>query len=385
MPLGTAEAFEQGLRELPHAEALSQAVRQLVLAGAQARDPQFLTRTSWSLDSVQSQTPWGNLKEALEGEPSRDERHLIANLFALSLTQDFPGEESDEEERARHLTFLAAQADLPALLKAKNFLGSTEVALLHALGRVLPTLPPSEQLAAITTLKSSSRAEAPLILSSLDQSQLSELGRALLKDRSSSPETNLALQGELSPAPRPAWLTTLLAISGLLFVVTGLRLILRYALAYRRPATLQLNDEGLFLNHHAELLGRPLTRGNELVPLGNLAQVSREVRYSRLGLYAGLLALCLGTYVGAGLFVDSLRVPGSSPSLLGLALIVIAAGIVTDFALSWASDKSKGRCQLVVRPRKGRALCVGGLDTKQADHLLKATSHALGASSPPSP
>jgi hypothetical protein len=108
--------------------------------------------------------------------------------------------------------------------------------------------------------------------------------------------------------------------------------------------------------------------------------VTREVRYARLGLYAGLLALILGTYFGMGLFVDGIRVPGGSASLLGMAVLMMVLGLGADFVLSGASDNARGRCRVVVVQRRGRRLCIGALDPRRADAMLSHVAEWTAAS-----
>src|SRR6266516_6828373 len=91
------------------------------------------------------------------------------------------------------------------------------------------------------------------------------------------------LSGELTAAPHGAVGTTLLAISGITLVRAGLKLGGRLALAYRRPAELRLSERGLEISHRTELLGKVLTDGETLIPLSNLASITREVRFARLG------------------------------------------------------------------------------------------------------
>ncbi len=109
-----------------------------------------------------------------------------------------------------------------------------------------------------------------------------------------------------------------------------------------------------------------------IVPIDNLARVTREVRFSRVGLYAGLLALVIGSYVGMGLIVDGARVPGTSPPLLGMGLLIIGLGLVIDFGLTLLGDEARGKCRVVVIPRKGPRLCIGALDPARADAMLAA-------------
>jgi hypothetical protein len=139
----------------------------------------------------------------------------------------------------------------------------------------------------------------------LGQNTTDPVLRAIL----SGSATRTELSGELRSAPLGPVVTTLLALSLLLFIGRGLSLIARLALAYKRPATLRIGPQGLELTHRIELMGRVLRDRATLVPLTNLSRVTREVRYARVGLYAGLAALVIGTYFGVGLIVDGVRVP----------------------------------------------------------------------------
>jgi hypothetical protein len=186
-----------------------------------------------------------------------------------------------------------------------------------------------------------------------------------------------ALSGELTTAPAGMFLAVLSVVSGVSLLRGVLTLAGRVALAYRRPAKLRLSDRGVEISHRVELLGRVLRDAETIIPLSNLASISREVRYARLGLYSGLFALVLGTYVGAGLIADGVRVPGGSPSLLGFGLAAIALGIVLDYALAVLWDVVRRTCRLVVTPRRGRPLCIQGLDPNEADRVLADLAEML--------
>jgi len=192
------------------------------------------------------------------------------------------------------------------------------------------------------------------------------------------------LAGELTLAPRGPVASVLWLVSGLAAVRAGLELLGRLALSYRRPATLRLSEKGLELSHRTTLLGRTLREGHTLVPLANLGSVTREVRFARLGLYAGLLALSLGTYVGAGLVVDGLRAPGTSPSLLGMGLVAITLGVVLDFLLAVVWDAVKQTSRVVIVQRRGPRLCMRGVDPAQADQVLTSLRAALPGPDPAS-
>jgi hypothetical protein len=185
------------------------------------------------------------------------------------------------------------------------------------------------------------------------------------------------LSGELTTPPGSALVAALSVLSGVSLVRGALRLTGRVAFAYRRPAELRLSERGVEVSHRTELLGRVLRDGETVIPLSNLASISREVRFARLGLYAGLFALVVGTYVGAGLLIDGVRVPGGSPSLLGFGLAAIALGIVLDYALAVVWDAVRQTCRVVVTPQRGRTLCLQGLDPHEADRVLAELSEML--------
>lgn len=190
---------------------------------------------------------------------------------------------------------------------------------------------------------------------------------------------DLRLEGDLTTTPRGIVVTVLATIFGIAFVRGAARWIGRLAFGYRKPARVLLSARGLEISYRVELLGRKLSERETIVPLSNLASISRETRFSRLGLHAGLLALALGTYVGVGLLVDGLRVEGGSPSLLGLGLLFVAIGIVLDYGLSTAIAARRQTCRLVVLLREGPGLCVEGLKPEAVDAVLARLSSSLGS------
>jgi hypothetical protein len=190
------------------------------------------------------------------------------------------------------------------------------------------------------------------------------------------------LTGELTAPPRGVVATALVGLSGVALLAAGARLVGRLALGYRRPARVRLSDRGLEVSSRLELLGRVLSESETLIPLSNLSSIAREVRFARLGLYAGLLALVVGTYVGVGLLVDGVRVPGGSPSLLGLGLAAIAVGIALDYVLAVVVGAARKKCRVVIVPMHGRALCVEGLDPVATDAVLAAVASTLAGTGP---
>jgi hypothetical protein len=85
-------------------------------------------------------------------------------------------------------------------------------------------------------------------------------------------------------------------------------------------------------------------------------------------MYAGLLSLAAGTYVGVSAFVDGVRV--ASPSLIVTGVVIVGLGLALDFAISSLAPAARGRCCILFVPRDGGKLCVGGVDVRRADALL---------------
>src|SRR5436853_501155 len=109
------------------------------------------------------------------------------------------------------------------------------------------------------------------------------------------------LDGEMSPPPRGPWLTALLALTGLLLVIELAWLVARYVLVLKRPTEVRLTPSGLEVRGKTWLVGKLLREHATVIPREGLVRVTREVRYPRLAMYAGLIALAFGSYLGVGL------------------------------------------------------------------------------------
>jgi hypothetical protein len=163
--------------------------------------------------------------------------------------------------------------------------------------------------------------------------------------------------------------TVLLGVTGIVILVQLVRLVARFALAYRRPAEVSLATDGAVrIRWRTQMLGRTLREHDVRLPRTEIARAVREVRYPALGLYAGLLALVAGSFVGVSTLVDGVRAGSLSVAALGLAAMTL--GIALDFALSSLNPGRRGRCRMLVVPRRGSPLCVGSLDLASADGLL---------------
>lgn len=366
----------RGLPALPELEAAVRSARESAVARADRAFP----KSDVVLEREAAETPFGNLAAIFErGAENEHERALVAVLSALSVGADFPSAPETESTRARELAWMAAHTRVNALVCVDAVL---EPEKLGAFWRAVAGVAepsrgddPALATAALAALAASSAERAKAAASELARTSRDPLVHALLAGGTSANAPRLS--GELSPAPRGPFATTLLALSGVLLLTRGARLIGKLGLALKQPAEVLLSERGLELTYRTELLGRVLRRRETLIPLANLARVTREVRYPRLGLYVGLAALMLGSYLGMGLFVDGARVPGGSGQLLGMGALLVALGLAIDYGLTILSDSARGRCRLVVEPKKGRRVCVGSLDPARADAMLAAIAERL--------
>jgi hypothetical protein len=178
------------------------------------------------------------------------------------------------------------------------------------------------------------------------------------------------LTGVLAPKPRSVLSTAVLSVTTILFVMRFFRAIGHLSLNYKRPASLRISHRGLELDSRFELLGRVMKEQSCVVPLSEIRQIVREVRYPRLGVYAGLAALTLGTLIGARLFVDGLRVSGLSFTMMAWGVTFVLLGLVLDLVLTGLSDGVRGRCRIVVRTQKNGCFAVGAVNPSEADRLL---------------
>jgi hypothetical protein len=283
-------------------------------------------------------TPFGNALEVLDRGPTNaDERALARALAAHALAAHRPKDHDEEVLAANDLLWLAVHTPFDALGLIDRALGDEAPRLWTAIldvlrggiAGVLGPLPPPPA------------ARGP-----------------------SEP-----LVGQMAPAPRGPVATAVLALTGILLVTHVARLFGRLALAYKAPAQVVLSDDGgVRVRWRVEMLGRTLFDRDVLVPRAGLGKAAREVRFSGLTLYAGLLALVLGSYVGVSAFVDGVR--SASPALLATGLLIVALGLSLDFVFTCMVPAARGRCRVLFVPRHGRHLCVGDVEQSRADSML---------------
>jgi hypothetical protein len=395
----TAETVLEQLSELERADDLARLVRTVALTAADEGHGRLHDGLKELLDEAglsheDGAIGDGNVLGALEAPAGAgvEIRRQLSALLARGVALDVPEDEPTARRLAERLAWLSAHTVLDGLWALDAALGPEAERLYGALGRFVAAADSAEigldhrpsALAAASALAASESVVARSLQASLlDTIGDSALRRALAPaapagapvprpSASHEPAAAITLCGELVPPPLRGAGLVLWALTGLLIVRLAVRWLLRLVLRLRRPAELHLRADGLTLESTTVLLGRKLRQAEVIVPKSNLARASREIRYPRLALYAGLLSLCVGSYVGISLFVDGAR--AGSPSLLGLGAVVFGAGVLLDLLLSVILPGRQGKVRVVVTPRKGRAFALLTPDADAARAALRKLS-----------
>lgn len=393
---GASEVVEK-LRAGSETPALAALVTRVSLASAVLRRPDLASKfhapAAESLAAIQSagigvdqaQTPFGNPLTALEHGPEGPaERQLLGALLAIGVSKSLPEPEAERDALAADLVWLATHTSIDALGFLDASLGEQASAMWEAVAHVArdpeavaPEFGRAEALIAAGAVAASKSEIAHRARLHLSHAATDPAVRALAAGAVTANAERL--DGELSLPPFSPLLTAVLTVTTLLFVLQLGRVLLRWVLAFKRPASISIGPNGLELQQRTELLGKVLRERSVVVPLSSLSRVTRETRYARVGMYAGLIALVVGTYFGMGLFVDAVRVPGGSASLFGLAIVMMVLGLMLDFTFSSASDTVRGKCRMLVVPQRGRTLCLAALDPARADAMLATIAEAARA------
>jgi hypothetical protein len=397
MVVDSASEVVDQLREAAGTPALAGLIKGVALASAALRRPDLASKfhapaaeslatiQAAGVTSEQAQTRFGNALTALEHGPEGPaERQLLGALLALGIAVDLPEGEAERDTLAADLVWLATHTTIDALAFLDAALGEQSAGMWEAVAHVArdpeavaPEFGRAEGLIAAAAIASSKSEIAHRARLHLSQAATDTGVRALAAGAVTANADRL--EGEISLAPFGPVLTTVLTVTLVLFALQVGRALLRWVLAFKRPASITIGPNGLELQQRTELLGKVLRERSVVVPLNSLVRVTRETRYARLGMYVGLAALVIGSYLGMGLFVDAVRVPGGSASLFGLAVLMMVLGLLLDFTFSNAADTVRGKCRMLVVPTRGRVFCLGSLDAARADAMLATIAEAARA------
>lgn len=374
-PLGAYEALARAAR-LPD---IVDVARKVLGDAATKRRADFTSAGQVAEDAklarVDADTLYGNALKVLEDGPEGEMERALACALAAHSVAEMPRKTTEDEDKiAGDLLWLATNTAFDAIPLLVRALGDDDandiyVAVADRVRRAGKSRANrAEAIVGAAALAAGPSARAKSLARDLAKEiEDPVLGRILgASDGIMSDEVRL--EGEMLPTPRGPVATTLLAITGILFVVNGLRLAARLALAYKRPTEVFLSDAGVRIKTRTEMLGRTLREREHVIVRAGLVRVMREVRYPRAAFYAGLLALALGSCVGVRTLSDGVR--AASPSLLLVGLVIILLGIAADFALVTLVPGTRGRVRIAFVPKSGRAFTVGELDPRRADEAI---------------
>lgn len=354
-----------------------------------------------------AETRFGNVLHALEQRETESagatSRVMLSALLARGVALSPPADVEAEKRVAEALLWLATHTVVDGLSALDAAFGPRATGLWQALAAILRRVDSgggkgrigrAGALVAAAALRQSTALAARVEVTALADEMHDPIVRAVLdapispgrgserappnaldsapspgRGSERAPPNAAALVGELVPAPRGVVPLALLAVTGILPLLRLGRLIGRLVLRYRCPAELRVTARGITVLVKTELLGRTLRERSTHIPIESLLRATREVRYPRLAMYAGLFALAIGSYVGVSLFIDGAR--AGSPELLGFGALIVAVGIALDFVLVNLAGAARGRCRVVLVSREGPAVAVAGLDAALADTALQ--------------
>jgi len=331
---------------------------------------------SVNLDKADANTPFGNVLAVLaRGPEDAAERSLARALAAHALSAEANSAEatSDLERVASDLLWLSANSPFDATLLLPRAFAERLQDILSAIADRARRLDDrgahgrAEALAACVCLASLPEA-SPLARKLLADLRDPSLIRLLAVHNQASAAGAELLQGELRSGPRGPLLTALLGLTGILALRHAISLVLRLALGLRRPCEVTFSQASIQVKSRLVVLGRTLREDEQVILRSALVRAAREVRYPRVGLYAGIAALAVGTWCGVSLFVDGAR--SASPSLLLWGVLLVVLGVAAEFVLSSLWPNHKGECQLAFTPKTGRVLYIAGVDRERADQAL---------------
>ena len=345
------------------------------------------------LDRADAESEFGNVLAILErGAEDSAERAIVAAFVAAGVMRELekvPGEAA-ERRWADRLCFLAAHAGFDPLAACPDGVLPTVLRPLyraiaeharHIDAGKVPSADRAELLVAAASL-----ADAVELLGAADElaSVVSRLAadmtdataaRIITARAADAPATVVQsspagafIRGHLAPLPRGTALTFLYAITGWLILRSLFLLIARYVLSLKRDAKIGLTQQGIEVDAKVAILGRELRDLSAHYPANGLASITRETRFPSLHVYVGLAALLCGTY--AGVTALAWGVPSSSPRLIGYGILALLGGVVLDLLITSIVPGGRGRCRIVIVPKRGRRLCVAGVDAHAADRLL---------------
>lgn len=369
------------LSAIPGVERLAGCAHEQMLQACRDMNREYpRTSGSRSRGSSESTDPAMDLQILIEnGANDEQATRRLGVLALLGTTLHWPIQEEGMASLARDLFWLETESRLPVLSLAVAVLDETRKSQLVVALRHLAT----------NTNEASRGQKCLAILWSQALSGDPGALRAVLDGGESAGESQIcattleartpAIHGRLLTAPRGPLLTAVAAFTGWMLIRHLSSYLSRYVLAYRAQADLSVSERGIEIHEQTTILGRKLRDRTRLISLQTVRSLSREVRYARLGTYAGLASLAIGSFVGMRLFVDGVRAPGFSGPTMLMGLLIVLAGLGLDFAFANWLNVSRAQCRLLIETAQGRGLYLNCDEPSKVDGMLLELASKLPA------
>lgn len=159
------------------------------------------------------------------------------------------------------------------------------------------------------------------------------------------------------------------ALRGLVRTVGG------WVFSFKRPATLSLEGESLRLVGHSEVLGRTLRTWDIRMPVHELVELRKEVRFPWAPAALSIAGLLVGTLMGARRVFEGVGARWFAVIAIGVGMIL--AGVATELVLRALWPGLIGKARLAIRSKDARALELTHVASEEADRLLDAVEAVL--------
>lgn len=326
--------------------------------------------------------PSGNLFEILERGPESEVDHALVAALAVSHWVDLPGPRRAEvmEAWTERALWLATHTRYPVFACVDRLLDAHAAdAYWEKIGtRLLSARAETPADAAraaawCAALRGSTSIESSRILGRVGEDAADAAVRAMAAPHVSGGGGAHAVTGRAGHAPPGGFRGVLRLVSGWALVQWLLRA-LAFVVTLRREVTLQFGGAGLEVLGSTRLFGREVRHSRATYPFRAVRAASREVRFPRVHLLVGALALGVSLLLGGLWVAEGVRTGETYLLMAGGALIL--GGALLDLAVSVLPLGRRGRVAVQLHADEARIALVG-VDEARVDAFLRELERRL--------
>ncbi|MBN1946283.1 MAG: hypothetical protein JW797_11455 [Bradymonadales bacterium] len=190
-------------------------------------------------------------------------------------------------------------------------------------------------------------------------------------------EEKTVLSGGWAGKPCPRVIRVLEFITGIIIVVSIVRVLGRFLFGLRRVGRIWMEGEVVFVETSRHFLGKEVRRTRRTFGPRGILTVQQEVRYPFLYLFIGLLAVCAGALVGTMVYLDG-RLAGFE-DWMEVGLYLLMGGVVIDFLLTVLVASRPGRTSLSITFEPKTTIRLIGVNRVEAERLMVRLARAAHA------